>query len=212
MIKRTLACYTSQCPFCCHFAVICDFRRVLQLFHVFSGAALLHRQSSQAAAQHIVGVVGSQILNGDPGGACPTPASGTTSHRGTPDPHTPVPPGCCARPGSGPATPVTDRPMSAPVIRRAFSAMDRAHSSDTAPYWSRSVWGTPKHLCLYAGPVAHHAAPIHTGGPGQGRDPGGYLAAGAAFRRGEGPALFFRCVMQTVSRLGTSTPYTTSPK
>ena len=35
----------------------------------------------------------------DPGGACPTPASGTTSHRGTPDPHTPVPPGCCARPG-----------------------------------------------------------------------------------------------------------------
>ena len=45
--------------------------------------------------------------------------------------------------GSGPATPVTDTAMSAPVMRRAPSAMARAVSADTAPCSSSSGWGTP---------------------------------------------------------------------
>ena len=49
---------------------------------------------------------------------------------------------------SGPATPVTDTAMSAPVICRAPSAMARAVSSDTAPYWSSVSWGTPSTAAL----------------------------------------------------------------
>ena len=44
---------------------------------------------------------------------------------------------------SGPATPVTDTPTSAPVARQTPCAMARAVCSDTAPYSSSSACGTP---------------------------------------------------------------------
>ena len=58
------------------------------------------------------------------------------------------PTGFCSLPPPGPATPVMAKPQSAPVSRRAPSAIASATGSLTAPWVSSSASGTPRTCCL----------------------------------------------------------------
>ena len=104
-------------------------------------ACLFHRQAGEAATQHIEGMVGGEILNPVAAAISQLQLPAERSLRRSQS-HIDQPHGVAPFVGIRP-TPVTDKPMSAPVIRRAFSAMEQAHGSDTAPYVSSSSRGTP---------------------------------------------------------------------
>lgn len=98
----------------------------------FASWELFHRQTCEIAPHHVEGVIGGQALEQIPAALAGIYPAAENALRGVQaDVNNAY--GTPRSSGSGPATPVTETPRSAPVIRRTPWAMARAQGSDTGP-------------------------------------------------------------------------------